>query len=137
MKTFLFVGSVVLGMTGAAQVMDGADRLAQRRVAPRRIPGRRGPMPVPQTVGGGGEGQVPMTPAEQADPTRCNAACDRHMNRCLERCRAANDSRTCTRACFTVEANCILQQCHTDASVIFPDAFAGSGPVLQNVPRPR
>ena len=37
MKPLLFVASVLLGVSGLTQVVPDADRLAQRRVVPRRI----------------------------------------------------------------------------------------------------
>lgn len=120
MKPLLFVGSVLLGVSGLTQVLPDADRLAQRRVVPRRIGPRRapGPTPGPTRVVIGEDGAVQGP--ESQDPVRCNAACDRTMNACLERCRPAGDDRACNRRCFTTLGHCMLA-CPGDAAAIFFD----------------
>lgn len=133
MKPLYFLTSVLLGASGITHMLPDADRLAQRR-APQRIrPTRMGPGPAPVPVpvamdDGGG-----VTPAERNDPVRCNAACNRTMQRCIDRCRGASNDRPCDRLCFTALGQCV-QQCPGDAmSVYFPDAES-DGPVLHTIP---
>jgi hypothetical protein len=136
MKPLLFVASVLLGVSGLTQVVPDADRLAQRRVVPRRIgPRSRGGAPapnVPARVTLGEDGAVQS--AESQDPVRCNAACDRTMNTCIDRCRSASNDRTCNRVCFTAAGQCI-RACPGDAAaVFFGDAGMGDGMVVHTLP---
>lgn len=137
MKPLLFVASVLLGVSGLTQVVPDADRLAQRRVAPRRIgPRSRGGAPapnVPVRVTLGEDGAVQS--AESQDPVRCNAACDRTMNACSDRCRAASDERSCSRRCFAAAADCI-RTCPGDAAAVFFDGGdMVDGMVVRTLPR--
>jgi hypothetical protein len=58
--------------------------------------------------------------AESQDPVRCNAACDRTMNNCIERCRSSSSERTCNRQCFMASGQCI-RACPGDAAAVFFD----------------
>lgn len=136
MKPLLFVASVLLGVSGLTQVVPDADRLAQRRIVPRRIGPRRGapgPAPAPQRVVIGEDGAV--RGPESQDPVRCNAACDRTMNACSDRCRSASDERSCSRRCFTAAADCI-RTCPGDAAAVFFDGGDMiDGMVVHTLPR--
>lgn len=130
MKPVFFVASVLLGVSGLTQVLSDADRLAQRRVVPRRIgPRSRAPEPmsVPQRVTLGEDGAV--RGPESQDPVRCNTACDRTMNACSDRCRSASDERSCNRRCFAAAAECI-RACPGDAMAVF---FTDGGGVFDGM----